>query len=87
MDWNCFDSGKRSPLHPAVGQGNSDILVAVLDAAKSEGGRERSRGFVHARDEYGDIWWDGAKKRGNKRIMETLRRGGVEVKGMYGWVS
>ena len=75
--YDPIDSGRRTALHQAVGVGDEDLALSLLEYAAKDPDRERFRRFVNAVEENNDTVWGGAKRRGFRRLEQKLRESGV----------
>ena len=72
-----LDSGKRSPLHQALGTNNADLALKLVQYANQDKDRERVKRHLYAKDENGDWPWNGAKWRKFGKVMDAMRATGL----------
>ena len=76
-EYDGIDSGKRTPLHQALGTNNADLALKLVEYADKDGDRERVRRLLHMRDENGDNAWNGARRRNMGKVVDAMRKTGL----------
>ena len=71
--YDGVDSGKRTPLHHAVGTRNAELAKALLEYASQDPDRERFKRFVNAREINNDNAWEGSNRSGQREIVDALK--------------
>ena len=80
--YDHFNSDERSLLHHAIDREFTSIAIAIIDRAKRDEDKERSKRVLNEKDAYEVSVWDAAKEEKIEPVLEALRGCGIEIEGM-----
>ena len=75
--YDSIDSGKRHPLHQALGTNNAELARLLVEHAGKDADKGRVKRLLYAKDENGDHPWNGANWRKMGRVVDAMRATGV----------